>query len=497
MSSQSLAVRMLNRIETVGNKLPHPTLLFIILSGLVLLVSALASMSGVSVIHPHTQEPVVVVNLLTPEGIQRILTSTVKNFTGFAPLGTVLVAMLGLGVAERSGLIGLLLKNAVSKARGHLLTFGVVFVGVMSSLAADAGYVVLIPLAALVFQAAGRHPLAGIAAAFAGVSGGYSANLLLGPFDAILSGISTEVAQIVLPGYEVSIAANYYFMVVSAFLIAVVASVVTARWVEPRLAHLSVSDVAVVSALESKEENHRRGLKAVGLFSLLFLVLVGVGLLPESGFLRGNASILHSPFMKGIVVVIAFYAFTAGWVFAHFSYRWRSHRDVIVAMEASMAGMAGYIVLMFFAAQFVAYFSWSQLGLVSAIEGAQTLTHLDLPPIILLIVFIFVAATINLLVGSGSAKWALLAPIFVPMLMLINIPPESTQVAFRIGDSATNIITPLMPYFGVVLAFAQKYRSDLGMGTMMAMMLPYSVALLLMWSALLALWVSLGLPLGF
>lgn len=497
MSSQSVSLRVLNHVENLGNRLPHPTLLFILLAGLVIVASALASVIGVSVVHPQTHEAISAVNLLSTEGIQRILTSTVKNFTSFAPVGTVLVAMLGLGVAERSGLIGLVLQRSVSKAQGHFLTFGVVFAGVMSSLAADAGYVVLIPLAALIFQTAGRHPLAGIAAAFAGVSGGYSANLLIGPFDAILSGISTEAAQIVSPGYEVSIAANYYFMVASAFLIAAVASVVTARWVEPRLANLKVSDVRVVSVSDNNETNNRRGLKAVGLFSLILLAVVLVGLIPESGFLRAGETVLRSPFMKGIVVVISFYALLAGFIFARYSYRWRNNRELVTAMEASMAGMAGYIVLMFFAAQFVAYFSWSQLGLITAIGGAELLTNMELPPVVLLIAFILVAATINLLVGSGSAKWALLAPVFVPMLMLTGVPPESTQVAFRIGDSATNIITPLMPYFGVVLAFAQKYRSDLGVGTIMAMMLPYSIGLLLMWSALLAVWVSSGLPLGF
>jgi aminobenzoyl-glutamate transport protein len=507
MSSQSIPLRILNHIEVVGNRLPHPTLLFIILAGLVLLISALASMAGLSVIHPQTNESIAVVNLLSAEGIQRILTNTVQNFTSFAPVGTVLVAMLGLGVAERSGLIGLLLQRSVSKARGHFLTFSVVFAGVMSSLAADAGYVVLIPLAALIFQAAGRHPLAGIAAAFAGVSGGYSANLLLGPFDAILSGISTEAAQLVSPGYDVSIAANYYFMVASAFLIAAVASVVTARWVEPRLRLISVSGVGDGTESDLKDStednisestiNNRKGLRAVGLFSLVFVSLILLGLLPEDGFLRGSGSIIGSPFMKGIVVVIALYALITGWIFARFSRRWESNRELVTAMESSMAGMAGYIVLMFFAAQFVAYFSWSQLGLITAIEGAELLTRLELPPVILLIAFILVAATINLLVGSGSAKWALLAPVFVPMLMLTGIAPESTQVAFRIGDSVTNIVTPLMPYFGVVLAFAQKYRSDLGMGTMMAMMLPYSIGLLLMWSVLLAFWIGVGLPLGF
>ena len=491
----SVSNRMLSGLEQLGNRLPHPTLLFIWLCGIVLLASAAVAAMGVSVVHPVTGETLTAVNLLSADGISRILTSTVKNFTGFAPVGTVLVAMLGLGVAERSGLIGVLLAGLVRKAKGHLLTFTVVFSGVMSSLAADAGYVVLIPLAALIFQAAGRHPLAGIAAAFAGVSGGYSANLLLGPFDAVLAGLSTEAAKLVNPSAEVSIAANYAFMLVSVFLVSGLATLVTARWVEPRLEDLRVDNVA--DETDESSANHGKGLRSVLLFTLVFIGIAASGLYSEAAWLRQGTTVISSSFMKGIVVVIAVYALLSGYIFARTSGRWRSASELITAMESSMATMAGYLVLMFFAAQFVAYFSWSNIGIIFAVLGADSLTSLEAPPAVLLLVFIFIAALINLFVGSGSAKWALLAPVFVPMLMLVGIAPEMTQVAFRIGDSSTNIITPLMPYFGVVLAFAQRYRSDIGVGTVMAMMLPYSVAFLLGWSALLMVWLFAGWPLGF
>ncbi len=495
--------RFLSYVERAGNRLPHPTLLFIWLCGFVLLASAMASALGVSTSHPTTGEILRANNLLSAEGVARILQNTVSNFTSFAPVGTVLIAILGLGVAERSGLISDLLSGLVQHAKGHGLTFTVVFAGVMSSLAADAGYVVLIPLAAIIFQQAGRHPLAGIAAAFAGVSGGYSANLLLGPFDAVLSGISTAAAQLIEPSTSVSVAANYWFMLVSVFVVSTLATWVTARWVEPRLSSIQVDSV---SEKETADETHGSsislsgsssgGLKAVGIFTVLFILVVASGLVSESSWLRQGKDVISSPFMKGIVVVISIYALLSGYIYGRVSGRWRSGRDLIEAMEASMATMAGYLVLMFFAAQFVAYFAWSNLGIILAVQGADLLTEINAPAPILLVVFIFVAALINLFVGSGSAKWALLAPVFVPMLMLVGIPPEATQVAFRIGDSSTNIITPLMPYFGVVLAFAQHYKKDLGMGTVISMMLPYSMAFMLGWTLLLIGWLLLGWPLG-
>ena len=499
----SFVLRVLSRVESIGNRLPAPTLLFVYLALGILLLSAVAAWLGVSSHHPVTQEPIQALNLLSAEGLHRILASTVTNFTQFAPVGTVLVAMLGIGVAERSGLFAVVLGAVVRRAKGTWLTAVVVFLAIMSSLAADTGYVVLIPLAALMFHAAGRHPLAGIAAAFAGVSGGYSANLLLGPFDAILAGISTEAAQIIEPNYQVGIAANYYFMIASTFLITIVGTFVTNRWVEPRLlaegAEQPVLNEAIVLSGDetSSSFNDRRGLIAVGILSVIFVGLLLCGLIPSDGVLRSEqGEILRSPFIKGIVVIISVYALLCGAIFARVSGRWKNLSECVVAMELSMATMASYLVLMFFAAQFVAYFSWSQLGIISAIEGANQLRSWQLSQQYLLLIFVFIAASINLLIGSGSAKWALLAPIFVPMLLLAGIPPENSQIAFRIGDSVTNIITPLMPYFGVVIAYAQRYQPNLGIGTLMALMLPYSVSFLIAWSALMMVWLWAGWPLG-
>lgn len=495
MTQASFIHRVLQRIELLGNRLPNPSVLFIGLCALILLLSAVMAALDLQAVHPISGASLHAVNLLSQDGLHRVLTQSISNFTQFAPVGSVLVAMMGIGVAEHSGLISAALRATVLKAPARFLTFIVVLSGVLSSLAADTGYVVLIPLAALVFLSAGKHPVVGIAAAFAGVSGGYSANLLIGPVDAILAGISTEAASLVQPGYEVSAAGNYYFIVASTLLISVIGTWVTEKLVAVRLGTYPATDDTFSNTLEAHE---RRALKAVALFTLLFIALLLAGLLPADGFLRGtdNSDILRSPFIKGIVVIIAIYSALAGYIYGTVSGSFKSSNDFIKGMENSMEIMASYLVLMFFAAQFVNYFAWSQLGAIFAINGAALLQSLELDSVTLLAAFIVMAALINLLIGSASAKWALFAPIFVPMLLLVGISPEATQVAYRIGDSSTNIITPLMPYFGVVIAFVQRYDKQAGIGTVIAIMLPYSLAFLLGWSALLLLWMLADWPPG-
>lgn len=496
-----MKVRVFENIERWGNQLPHPSLLFVYLCGLVLITSSVSFWLGLNSIHPVTGESITAVNLISQHGLGLILENTVSNFTNFSPVGTVLIAILGIGIAEQSGLIAATLKVSLLKAPHSLLTFIIVLLGVLSSLAADAGYVVLIPLAGIVFYNAGRNPIAGIAAAFAGVSGGYSANLMIGPIDAILSGISTEAAQLINSQATVSIAANYYFMAASTLFISTVCWWVTEYWLIPRLAksHTKNSIQQITANANSPLNSHeKKGLIAAGFFSVAFILVTLLGLLPAEGFLKntGDPSILTSPFIKGIVTVISLYAAVAGIIYGKISGSIKANGDIIHYLESSMGTMAGYLVLMFFAAQFVSYFAWSQLGIIGAIQGATFLESLKLPQHILMLGLIIIAAGINLFIGSASAKWALLAPIFVPMLMLVGIEPAATQLAFRIGDSSTNIITPLMPYFGVVVAFVQKYEPKAGMGTIMAAMLPYSIALLVTWSFLLVCWLMLGLPLG-
>ena len=500
MEKDSLVQRFLNKVEGWGNALPHPTTLFVYLSLVVIVLSSLGSLSGLSALHPLSGKEVAVVNLLSASGLQKILGGMVSNFTGFAPVGPVLVVMLGLGIAERSGLIHTGLRLVVLKAPANSLTFIVVLTSVLSSIAVDSGYVVMIPLAALIFLAAGRHPLAGIAACFAGVSGGFSANLLVGPVDAILGGISTEAAQLLEPTYEVSATGNYYFIIASTFLIATLATWVTERYIVPLLGEYKQGDQQEEIAPESLEISTEES-KALAL-SLsvggLIVLMVLAGLIPEHGFLRHpeTGGIIKSPFMSGLIALIALSAGLMGLVFGWASGRFQSNHDVVASMEETMSTMATYIVLMFFAAQFVSYFSWTNLGLITAIKGAGLLKASGLGAIPLMILFVTFCAFANLLIGSASAKWAIMAPIFIPMFMLLGIAPETVQAAYRVGDSSTNIITPLMPYFALVYAFMQRYDKQAGMGTIITLMLPYSLVFLAGWGVMLSIWIATGAPLG-
>lgn len=496
MTDSPLFIRVLKSIERAGNRLPHPTTLFIFMSLGVLLLSWLLSLLSVSTVHPINNNTIEVTNLISQHGLHQILKNTVNNFTSFAPVGTVLVAMLGLGIAEKSGLLSALLKKLVGNAKGKILSATVVFAGVMSSLAADAGYVVLIPLAGLVFAAAGKHPIAGMAAAFAGVSGGYSANLLVGPIDAVLAGISTEASKLVDTQREVSVVANYYFIIVSTFFITIVGTLITEKVTLKTLPAWKQQEDAKTQKTLTAEESI--GLKHAGWVLILFVAIILACLIPENGIMRhpDTGSITRSPFINGIVSLISLLAALCGLVYGRAQNRYQTKGSVIKDMEDTMATMASYLVLMFFAAQFVNYFAWSNIGLIMAIQGAQWLQTLQLSPVFLLSVFILMAAFINLLVGSASAKWSLLAPIFIPMFLLIGIAPEQVQAAYRVGDSSTNIITPLMPYFGVVVAFMQRYDKEIGVGSIMSLMLPYSLAFLIGWSLLFAAWIGFDISLG-
>jgi len=489
--------RILRWIERIGNALPHPATLFLVLSLLVVVASDIAVRMGVEVVKPGTDDIVRPISLLTIEGLHRILTGLVTNFTGFAPLGTVLVALLGIGIAESSGFIGTGMRLFVTKAPRKLLTLVVVFTGVLSNMASEIGYVLLIPLAALIFAAAGRHPIAGMAAAFAGVSGGYSANLFLGTIDPLLSGLTQEAARIIEPGYQVNPACNYYFMLVSTFLITSVGWYVTDRIVEPRLGPWQDAG-GDDSALRALDASERRGLTFAAIAAAVFTAVILFGTVPENGFLRDpkTGSLLHSPFLSGIVALIFAAGALLGIAYGVGAGTIRNDTQVMKGMSKSMETLASYLVLVFFAAQFVAFFNWTNLGLVVAVEGASMLKATGLSGVPLMIGFILLTALLNLFMGSASAKWAIMAPIFVPMFQILGYAPELTQAAYRVGDSCTNIVSPMMSYFALIIAFFQRYQKDAGIGTLVATMLPYSVAFLVVWSVLLGVWMALGLPLG-
>jgi aminobenzoyl-glutamate transport protein len=489
---KSLMSGVLDRIERWGNRLPHPFNLFLLFALAVLLFSWIAHALGLSVTHPLTGKPIVAVNLLDRQGIQNIITKAVSNFTGFAPLGTVLVAMIGVGVAERSGLFSAALKGFVRSVPQWLITAALVFAGVNASLTVDAGYVILVPLGAVLFTQVGRHPIAGLAAAFAGVSAGFSANLFLTPLDPLLAGLTQEAARLYDKSYVVPATANYYFMIGSTFLLTLIGAAVNNWIVEPRLGLYRAQGEEGADVLLAEE---RRGLMAAG-FTVLFEIIVLLFLtLPDNALLRDAKGNLD-PFFQGMVVLMSVgfllpaisYGIAAGTI--------KNNRDVGRMIDETFGTMGSYIALAFAASQFVAYFGWSNLGLIFAVTGADLLRASGLSGIPLIVLFIFVCAAIDLFVASASAKWAVVGPVFVPMLMIMGYSPELTQAAYRIGDSFTNIITPLMPYMPLVIAFAQKYEPRIGLGTLLTLMLPYSMAFAIGWTVLLALWILFGIPLG-
>ncbi len=481
-------------IEKTGNKLPNPSLLFGILAVLTLISSFIVSQLGWHAIHPADNKMIVPVNLLTPEGLQRILKEMVTNMTGFAPLGVVLVSMLGIGIAEKSGLINSGIKLLVVYSPKKILTFVVVLAGILSNMASDVGYVVLIPLAGIIFLSVGRNPIVGMAAAFAGVSGGFSANLFLGTIDPLLAGLTEEGARIVKPDYVVNATANYYFMFVSTFVISIVGTIVTEKIISPKLGE---SKIRASEKIEKLSKSEIKGLIfALIAFSVIALVVLS-GILPENGFLRGkNGSLLHSPLIESVVVFILLISAIMGIAYGIGAKTFKNSNDVVKGMEESMKSLGSYLTLVFFAAQFVAYFKWSNIGVLTAINGASLLKSLDLGLIPLVILFILFSAFVNLVIGSASAKWAILAPVFVPIFMFMGYSPELSQAVYRIGDSVTNMISPMMSFFALIITFFQKYDNRAGLGTIISTMIPYTISFFIFWTLLMIVWILLELPLG-
>ncbi|MDC0602897.1 AbgT family transporter [Aliiglaciecola sp.] len=502
--------RFLATVEWLGNLLPHPITLFASLALFIVVLSGILGYFDMAVADPRPigakgRDPdgmIEVISLFNAEGLQRIVTGLVTNFTGFAPLGTVLVALLGVSVAEHSGLLSTAMRAMVMNASKRMVTVTIVLAGILSNTASELGYVVLIPLAAMIFHSLGRHPLAGLAAAFAGVSGGYSANLLLGTVDPLLSGITESASHMIAPDYVVGPEVNWYFMFISTFAVAAMGAFVTEKIVEPRLGTYDPSEASI--ELEKQEMSaptaqEKKALKLAGVAFVLVCGVLALTIVPEDGILRHpeTGAVAGSPFLKGIVAFIFITFAVPGFVYGRVAGTMKNDKDIINAMAKSMSSMGLYITLVFFAAQFVAFFKWTNLGTVLAVKGASLLTALGLDGPEVFLLFILMCGLVNLSLGSASAQWAVTAPIFVPMLMLIGFAPEVIQAAYRIGDSVTNVISPMMSYFGLILAIAARYKKDLGMGTLIATMLPYTLTFIVGWSVLFYLWVFLfGMPVG-
>jgi aminobenzoyl-glutamate transport protein len=482
-------------VEKSGNALPHPAILFALLALTVLVLSAVGSLLGWGGIHPATGNMVEAENLLSRDGIHRIILEMVTNYTSFAPLGIVMVALLGIGVAETSGLLKAAINSMLVKAPKQSITIMVIFTGIISSIASDMGYVLIIPMAGVIFHSLGRHPFAGLAAAFAGVSAGFSANIIITPLDPMLAGLSTEAARIVDPNYYVMPTANYFFLAAATFVLSIVGAIVCVKWVEPRLGkyHGDVEREEIVkpTALEKK------GLRRAGFVFLAWFILFAIGLIPENGILRGNdGSVLGTPLLRGIVAVLFLIGVSAGAVYGFTVGKFKKAADIITGMNDNFKALAVYLVLTFFAAQFVAWFRWSNLGMLLAIGGAGTLQNLNLGLIPLILIFTVFTAFLNIFIGSASAKWAILAPVYIPIFMLLGYSPEFGQAVYHAGDNATNIISPLLPYFALIIVYFQKYDKNAGIGTIMANMMPYSITFFIAWVGLLIAWVLLGIPLG-
>ena len=515
-------------VEKGGNALPHPALLFGIFALTVLALSLVGSLLGWHGAHPATGDQVEVVNLLSREGVHRILLEMVTNYTGFAPLGIVMVALLGIGVAETSGLIKAAINAMLVKAPAKAVTFMIIFAGLLSNVASDVGYVLIIPLAGVIFHSLGRHPIAGLAAAFAGVSAGFSANIIITPLDPMLAGLTQEAARIVDANYEVLPTANYFFLAGATILLSIVGTIVCTKWVEPSLGTYTgnVEREEIVQPTELE----RKGLSRVGWLLLGWLVVMVVGLFPETfripfteitfgnplgeGILRGDVvengtvvgtNLMGTPLLRGIVTMLFLVGVSAGALYGFTVGRFKKAEDIILGMNENFKTLAVYLVLTFFAAQFVAWFRHSELGMILAINGAAVLEGIvgspdaygNRPnPIPLILIFTIFTAFLNIFIGSASAKWAILAPVYVPIFMVLGWSPEFAQAVYHAGDNATNIISPLLPYFALIIVFYQKYDKDAGIGTIIASVLPYSITFFIAWVGLLIAWVLIGIPLG-
>ena len=496
MIEKNRFARILDNIEVVGNKLPHPATLFLMMAVLVALLSWWASAVGLQATHPATGEVIAVKNLLSADGIRWIYTNVESNFVKFPPLALVLVIMVGIGVAEGSGLFTVLVRQLVLGAPPKLITAAIVTAGIFSHLASEVGYVILIPLGAMIFHALGRHPMAGFAAAFAGVSAGFGSNFLIGSVDPILAGLSTSAAQIIDPAININPMVNYYFMVVSAIMVIVVGTWITEKIVEPRLGKYSGNEAAL--EIEQITPLEKKGLRWAGVGTLIFIAVMAWTIIPENGLFRDpdTGGILKSPFFSGIIVGLLLLFFVPGIIYGIIVKTIKNDKDVVKHMTSSMQGMGGYIVLVFFAAQFIYWFNYSNLGLVVAIDGAQFLSQIGFTGIPLILSFLLLSAFLNMFMGSASAKWAIMAPVFVPMFMILGYHPGLTQAAFRIGDSVTNVITPMMSYFALIVTYAQRYDEKNGIGTIISLMIPYTVIFMLVWAAIMTIWMLLGIPVG-
>ncbi|BAH17088.1 AbgT family transporter [Macrococcoides caseolyticum] len=486
--------RSLDIIEKSGNKLPDPVVIFISLCLIILFASFVTGKMGVSAKNPADGKVIEAVNLLTPEGIAKIISEAVNNFATFPPLGLVLVVMIGVGVAEKTGYFETLMKYTIEKTPRKIIVPMIILVGILGNAAGDAAPIVLPPIAAMVFIKLGYHPVAGLVMAYASALGGYSASLMIGMSDALIVSFTEPAAKLVDDSVPVNAVMNYYFLCVSTVVLLIAAWFVTVKITIPRFGAYK-SDVH--TAAEDVTPTERKAMIYANIALLIAMVIVTLLAVPENGLLRNaktGSLIQDSPLMNGIVPIITVLFFVPGLVYGFVAGTMRSTKKFAEMLGDAMSTMGPFIVIVFFAAQMLAYFKWSNLGTIIAIKGAEALQGQN--GVVLILGVLALSAFINMLIGSASAKWAIMAPILVPMLMLLGFHPAFTQVIYRVGDSITNPITPMMPYLPLLLSYAQRYVKDIGLGTLIAALMPFSVAFSIFWTILLIVWYLTGLPVG-
>ncbi|WP_432757771.1 AbgT family transporter [Saccharopolyspora erythraea] len=497
--SMALLLGFLQGVERLGNKLPHPFWLFTIMAGLVVVLSGVLSALGASAVSPVDGKTIRVRSLLSAEGVSTIIGDAVENFAKFPPLALIIVVMLGVSVAERSGLLNAMLRGSVTRVPARYLTFVVALVGITGSVASDAAYVVLIPLGALVFKAAGRSPILGLVVAFGSISAGYNASLLLTPTDAILAGLTTSAARFIDPDYSVTPLANFYFSFGSALFLAVVITLVTEFVLTRRTEGMTADGEGLDQQLGEMRLStaERRGLRNAGLTLLAVVAVLVAVLVPAGSPFRGEGGgILDSPVITGVAYLLGLVFLLTGAVFGRATGSLARAREIPGAMAKGVVDLAPVVVLFFAASQFLAYFKWTRIGEILAIHGAALLKSAHVHPLVLMLGLTALVTCINLLITSGSAQWALVGPVVVPMFMLLGVSPETTQAVYRIGDSATNLISPMSPYFAMALGMLQRYRKDAGIGSLMSLTIPISFAVLVSWMLFFMAWWTLGVPLG-
>ncbi len=491
---------LLRWIEDVGNKLPHPFWMFVWICIFIVVLSGITALLGVSAIHPDTGQLVEAQNLVSGDGLRRFIEEMVTNFAHFAPFGLVLVMLMGVSIAEQSGLLAVALRTVAFSVPKKIVMPVIFIIGACGNIGSDAGIVIVPPIAALIFTQMGLHPIAGLIAGYAGATAGFTANFFIAGTDVLLAGISTQVTQQMPQAIEVSATANWYFMIASTFFLGIGGAFIVYRFTIPRCQKFELlsADVNMQVSDGSLSVLEKKGLKHAGISLMIYTLMIILLVAPEGAPLRNQVTggIVPSPFLRGLIPILFFFFAIPGYFYGKATGVIKVPNDVLKQMEHGMKELSGYIVLMLIVAQFINLFSWSNLDTILAIGGAEVLQSTGLTGPVMFTLFMILIAVLNIFLGSGSAKWAIFAPIFIPMLAQLNYNPAFVQLMYRVGDSITNCISPLYVYFPLLLGWVHKYNKNIGIGTIISLLIPYAVILFAMWVALLFVWYGLGLPIG-